>query len=353
MNFSPRILIIRLSSLGDILHTLPAFSSLRTALPEARIEWLVSKRCSFLPAAVRGIDALHVLDTSSLLSFPPDIDAWRRLGTLIRELRTRPYDFVLDFQGLLKTAFLTRLTGSGVRLGFSKELVRERPAHWFYNRTLEKPPVQIHVLELNRMLASLTGTELSPGSVEFLVSPEDAQYIHSILDKEQLLKYVIINPGGGWPTKRWDPARYGGLANRIQAELGIPVAVTTGPGEENLFRTIAESCDPAPRHFPVSFLQLIPLLERASLFIGGDTGPFHLACAVGTPVVGIFGPTSAVRNGPWGNADEVVTHTLPCGSCYGRTCSRNNECMDIAVEQVFDSVVRRLRTREGSSIAVR
>jgi heptosyltransferase I len=354
MNTSPRILIIRLSSLGDILHALPAFSSLRAAFPEAKIEWLASKKCSFLPAAVPGIDALHVLDTDSLLNLPPDLPAWRQFRSLIRELRARRFDFVLDFQGLLKTAFLGMLTGSGMRLGFSKELVRERPAHWFYHRTLEKPQNQVHVLELNRMLAALTGAHPMSAPIEFLVPAEDERYVQSILGEAQLQKYVIINPGGGWPTKRWDPGRYGELANRIQAELGIPVGVTTGPGEEGFFHAIADFCrNPAPRHFPVSFLQLIPLLRRACLFIGGDTGPFHLACALGTPVVGIFGPTSPVRNGPWGDSDEVVTLSLPCGSCYGRTCSRNNECMNITVDQVFDAVVKRLSIREGSSIALR
>ncbi len=351
MNASPKILIIRLSSLGDILHALPAFSNLRSTFPDAKIDWLVAKKCSFLPATVRGINTLRVLDTDSLLRFPLDRPAWNQFRSLIRELRACHFDCVLDFQGLLKTAFLASVSGSPVRIGFSKELVRERPADWFYNQKLKAPQKQVHVLVLNQMLAELAGARPGPSMVDFSVPAEDDAYVESLLLRNQLKEFVVINPGGGWPTKRWNPERYGRLAKRIQ-QLGLPVAVTTGPGEDGLFRAIAESCGgPSPRHFPVSFLQLIPLLKRARLFIGGDTGPFHLACALGTAVVGIFGPTSPVRNGPWRSGDEVIAHALPCSSCYGRSCSRNTECMDIPVDEVFAGVVRRLEIQEGTSIA--
>ena len=350
MTASPKILIIRLSSLGDILHALPAFSNLRATFPDARIDWLVAEKCSFLPAAVRGIDNIHVLDTGSLLRLPLDRQAWNQFLSLIRELRTCHFDYALDFQGLLKTALLGSISGSRVRIGFSKELVRERPADWFYNRRLKGPQNQVHVLVLNQMLAELAGARPGTSAVEFAVSAEDDRYIESLLVRNQLKEFVVINPGGGWPTKRWNPENYGRLAKRIQ-QLGLPVAVTTGPGEEDLFHAIAESCGvPSPRHFSVSFLQLIPLLKRARLFVGGDTGPFHLACAVGTAVVGIFGPTSPVRNGPWRNGDEVITRSLPCGSCYGRSCT-NNQCMDISVDAVFAGVVARLGIQEGTSFA--
>ncbi len=137
MNASPKILIIRLSSLGDILHALPAFSNLRATFPDSRIDWLVAQKCSFLPAAVRGIDTLHVLDTSSLLRLPLNRQAWNKFWSLIRKLRACHFDYVLDLQGLLKTAVLGSISGSRVRIGFSKELVRERPADWFYNRKLK------------------------------------------------------------------------------------------------------------------------------------------------------------------------------------------------------------------------
>jgi heptosyltransferase I len=351
MNAFPRILIVRLSSLGDILHTLPAFSGLRAAYPNARIDWLVAKKCEFLMSAIRGIHTVHVLDTSTLLRFPPDVAAWRSLGNLIRSLRTVRYDYSIDFQGLLKTAFLGALSRSTLPLGFSKDLVRERPAHWFYQKVLGKPQQQVHVLVLNQMLAQLAGALPAPVCCDLQVPESDRSYVDSILEEKQLHHFVVINPGGGWPTKRWKPERYGALAKKI-IELGLPVVVTTGPGEEILYRLIEENgSDAALFHFPLSFLQLIPLLQKARLFIGGDTGPFHLACALGTPVVGILGPTLPVRNGPWRQGDETLYHPLPCSACHARICSIGNECMNIAVEEVYAAVVRRLKNMEDSPSA--
>jgi heptosyltransferase-1 len=119
-----------------------------------------------------------------------------------------------------------------------------------------------------------------------------------------------------------------------------------------LYETMAAHCSGVrPRHFAVTFLQLIPLYSRARLLVGGDTGPFHLACALGTPVVGIFGPTSPIRNGPWRESDEALARTLDCSSCHGRTCPTANECMEITVEEVFSAVVRRLKNSGGHQSA--
>jgi len=350
MNASPKILIIRLSSLGDILHVLPAFAGLRATFPQARIDWLVGNRFKFLLSAVRGIDTLHVLDTSALLHLPPQGAPWRQMRDLIRSLRAQRYDFSIDFQGLLKTAFLGSLSGSKTRLGFSRNLVREYPAHWFYSQTLDKPQEQVHVLALNQRLAGLAGARPAPVFCDFSVPEDDLRYVDSLLSQKRLDGFVVLNPGGGWPTKRWSPEKYGFLAGRIRVELGLSVVVTTGPGEESLYQTIAQHCRDVI-HLPVSFLQLIPLLKKARLFLGGDTGPFHLACALGTAVVGIFGPTSPVRNGPWQDGEEAVVHILPCSACHWRKCPTKNECMDITVDEVFAAVTRRLGHDGGSSNA--
>jgi heptosyltransferase-1 len=341
MNVPHRILIIRLSSLGDILHTLPAFADLRASFPDSRIDWLVSEKHKFLVSAVRGINTIRVLETGAFQRF--------QLPSLIRDLRQQHYDCSIDFQGLLKTAALGFFSGAGKRFGFSKDLVREFPAHWFYQRTLPNPPAQNHVSELNRMLAACAGAQPVSIMPDFCISEEDSRSVESLLQTEKMKDFTVINPGGGWPTKRWSLSKYGELAKKMAANFRLPMAVTTGPGEETYFQAIARSCDsPLLHHFPLSFLQLIPLYKRAHLVISGDTGPFHLACALGTPVVGIFGPTSPVRNGPWGSNDEIVTRQLPCSYCYGRTCKTKNECMDISVDEVFDAVVRRLE-KTGNS----
>lgn len=341
MNPPRKILIIRLSSLGDILHVLPAFQSLRAAHPEARIDWLVESRMAFLISAVEGVNNIVTIDTKALRTDPAA--AWTPAVSAIRSLRSAAYDVSLDFQGLLKTAALSLLGGARIRIGFSRDLVWEKPAHWFYHRTVARPSTPTHIVDLNLMLASLAGA--APGSepVRLSIAAADEAAVESMLSENGLREFVVINPGGGWYTKRWPPARYGALAAKITRDLGLAVGVTTGPGEEGLYEEIAGNSGGIKLHrLPVPFLQLIPLLKRARLLVGGDSGPFHLACALRTPVVGIFGPTDPARNGPWGSVDECVVRVLPCSFCYGRTCPTQNECMDLGVEQVFQAVVRRL-----------
>jgi lipopolysaccharide heptosyltransferase I len=343
MNPPGKILIIRLSSLGDILHTLPAFQSLRATFAQARIDWLVEKRMAFLLSAVHGIDNIITIDTAALRTNPGAWKEWRRTARAIRVLRSARYDVSLDFQGLIKTACLGLLSGADIRAGFSRELVREKPAHWFYQRKVSRPPTRAHIVVLNQLLAAEAGARAASGGIHLSVSSEDEQAIDSLLTKRRLGEFIVINPGGGWYTKRWPPERYGGLAARIWRELGLPIGIATGPGEEMLFEEISRNSEGADLHsFPVPFLQLIPLLKRSRLVIGGDSGPLHLACALEIPVVGIFGPTDPARNGPWGRLDECLVRVLPCSFCYGRTCPTQNECMDIGVEQVFQAVVRRL-----------
>jgi ADP-heptose:LPS heptosyltransferase len=292
---------------------------------------------------VQGIDEVIVLDTSPLRKATWKLSSWEPAWDLILRLRARHYDLCIDFQGLLKTALIGALSGARTRVGFPKELVRERPAHWFYQRTPDPPSTPIHIVALNQLLAQSVGAPAVSPKVDFEVASEDDASVRSLLEAENITNFAVINPGGGWPTKRWGPSRYGQLAARIHTELGLTVVVTTGPGEEDLFAELAKHCgNLSIRHLQLPFLQLIPLLRGARLLIGGDTGPFHLACALGTPVVGIFGPTAPVRNGPWRDGEESVFRMLACSFCHGRTCPTQNECMDVTAEEVFRAVVRRL-----------
>ncbi len=344
-----KMLIIRLSSLGDIIHTLPAFESLRRTFPDSRIHWMVERRLAFLLSAVEGIDEVIAIDTHAMRQNSMDRIAWRRLWTPISAVRAHRYDLVIDFQGLIKTAVLSFLTGAGRRVGFSKSLVRERPAHWFYHDRLEKPAPAMHVAQLNLLLAERAGGHPGQLRAHLNANGNDIRAIEARLLEEQLCEYVVINPGGGWPTKQWSATRYGSLAARIATELHLRVVVTTGPGEEDLYQQIAESCAAMkPLHLQVPFLQLIPLFKRARLVVAGDTGPLHLACALGAPVVGILGPTSPVRNGPWSQDDETVVRRLPCSFCNKRKCPTANECLDIPVEDVFAAVQRRLAGTRSS-----
>lgn len=343
MTDSLKILVIRLSSLGDMLHTLPAVAGLRASFPNAKIDWLVGESAAFLLSAVRGIDTVHIFEKDAAFTRLFRRDNRYHVWNLIRDLRAERYDVSIDFQGLLKTAFLGFISGSARRIGFPKSLVRESPAHWFYHQTPAEPEKALHVIELNRLLAGCIGTEIAPTAFDLVSHESDARYVDHLIEKESLHNFVVVNPGGGWPSKIWNPEYYGQLADRIQTELNLQVVVTTGPGEESLQERLFAHCrGKRPIHVQISFLQLIPLLRKARLMIGGDTGPLHLACTLNTAVVGIYGPTCPVRNGPWGKSDEVVVHTLPCSLCYKRSCPTDNACMDITVDEVFAAVTRRL-----------
>jgi heptosyltransferase-1 len=336
------ILIIRLSSLGDILHALPSFRALRRSFPGARIDWLVEERTKFLLSAVPGIDQIVAIDTLAPRKRPFSRSSWSSIVSAMRTLRRARYDLSIDFQGLIKTGLLSYLSGARTRLGFGRSLVWERPAHWFYSRRVESAGEAVHIIALNQLLADAAGASPAPGPIDLKVPEAASIAVEERLTQHDIRNFAIVNPGGGWPTKRWPAARYAALADRLVHRLGLQVVVTTGPGEEGYFPRMAAECQAELHHFPVPFLELVPLIRQARLFISGDTGPLHLACALGAPVVGIFGPTSPARNGPWSAPDEAVVRPLPCSFCHGRSCPTRNECMDISVDDVYAAVTRRL-----------
>ncbi len=337
-----KILIIRLSSLGDILHALPAHASLRRSFPSSRIDWLVEHKARFLLSAVTGLDEVIEIDTASPQSRPFAVSSWANLWKTVSILRKHNYDLSIDFQGLIKTAFLGLLIGARERVGFGRSLVWEWPAHWFYSRKVDRAQDEMHVVDANQLLTQAVGAVRITEPVQLTVPEQTSSAISERLEQLKLSGFVVINPGGGWGTKRWPPARYGSLAERIIRQLGLEVVVTTGPGEEGLFWDIQSNCSSRVHHLQMTFLELIPLLKQARLFVAGDTGPLHLACALGTPVVGIYGPTSPTRNGPWSPGDRYVVKVLSCSFCYGRTCPTQNECMDISVDEVFRAAAARL-----------
>jgi ADP-heptose:LPS heptosyltransferase len=164
--------------------------------------------------------------------------------------------------------------------------------------------------------------------------------------------YVVINPGGNWVTKNWHPERYGELAQRLMRD-GLPVAVTSGPGEEDMVRTIVRTAGNGIHQVPTNLEELVALCEKARLFVGGDTGPMHFAAAAGTPIVAIFGPTSSDRNGPFRREDVVVERRLPCRPCYERDkCPLEHwECIvDITVDQVYEACRKRMSLPEADSV---
>jgi lipopolysaccharide heptosyltransferase I len=304
--------------LGDIIHTLPAVAAIRRALPEARIDWLVDAPHQEIVARVPAIDARVVLEERN-------ITAWLNAAAT---LRRRGYDAAIDFQGLFKSAILARASGAKRVIGFSIWHLRERGARAFYTETSEptEPPnprtLERHVIRKNLELAKRLVPSIdldAPFEFPLHVSANaDVDDLKRALDGEP---FAVLNPGAAWPNKRWPPERFGHVAAFLRARHGLRSVVTWGPGEEQLADVAVTMSEGAAVMAPMLPLgALMSLLRDARLMVSGDTGPTHLAAALGIPIVAPYGPTSAARNGPWHPDDVVISRYDECECHYQRKC---------------------------------
>jgi lipopolysaccharide heptosyltransferase I len=337
-----KLLIVKLGSLGDIIHTIPAQQRLTQHFPQAQIHWLTEPPYDTLLDHIPGISRVWLADTKkwrrNLSSLPDSIQ-------LIRGLRQQHFDAALDFQGLVKSALLAKLSGAKRVIGFVAHQSREPASGYFYSETVvgddgSRP----HVVEINLQLAGSLGCSQNGASplIPLEIPSEAFDYVDDQLGKNNIDKPILVNPGAGWVTKLWPLRNYAQLLLRIHQELGHRIVLTYGPGEEDLVQEIQTATAPHPiAAFPTTFLQLAALCRRSRLLIAGDTGPLHLAVALGTPTVAILGPTSPWRNGPFNERDPIVKRYLFCSNSYKRTCNQFI-CMNIPVQEVFDAVTRRL-----------
>jgi len=340
-----RILMVRLSSIGDLVHTLPVLSALRKQYPDAKIDWLVERKFRTVLEAVTGIDSLVEVDTFSWRERMFSPKTWTDIARAIGRLRENSYDVVLDLQGTIKSSVAARLAKGERRIGFARADLKERPAALLYSEHVEVNGARPHVID--RQLRLLSAMDIDTTTRSFALSVPDSieAAAASALDSLGMNEFVLLNPGGAWVTKRWSPEKFGALATAIRTRHGIPSLVLWAPGEEALAQSIVEHSDGACRLAPATgIVSLIPFAKRARVLVSGDTGPMHLASAFDVPIVGIFGPTDPARNGPFGTRDEIVLEDVPCGPCYKHRCpGYDNVCMTrIDVEDVLGAVTRQL-----------
>lgn len=342
-----RLLIVRLSALGDIVHALPVLGAIREAHPDAEIDWAVDARYEAVLDLVAGplgrvvVRAPEAGRSANRVAFADGVRGWLAAA---RELRRRHYDAALDLQGLLKSAALARASGARRVIGFDRAGLRERHAAWFLT---DRVPTdgRAHVVRKNLGVVSALGIT-PPAVVRMPIVVPASAVADAVVESSAGTggRFVVLNPGGGWPNKRWEPARFGELAARIQEYLGLPSWIVWGPGDEDLAGEVVAQSRGAARQAPATALgDVLALASRAALFVSGDTGPLHLAAAVGTPIVALFGPTWPHRNGPWDDGDEVISRAPACGCHHKRQCLRERRCLDdISVDNVFGAVQRRL-----------
>jgi lipopolysaccharide heptosyltransferase I len=328
-----RILLVRLGAMGDLVHALPAAAALRRAFPHARIDWVVDRRHRALLDLVPIIDRRIAIETTAARSV---LDA-------VRELRRNRYDVALDLQGLLKSAVLARLSGAPRVIGFSATLLRERVARVFYTETAGS--TSSHVIRKN--LSLLAALEVPHAAVEFpleIRNPEIAAAARQRLGIPGDQAFAIVNPGAAWPNKRWPAVYFAEVAVALRARHSLPSIVLWGPGEEQLAQDVADAAQGAAAVAPPTTLaELVSLAKAAALMVSGDTGPLHIAGAMGTPLVGIYGPTKPERNGPWDSSDVWVSRYESCRCHYQRQCREQRWCLlDLSPKDVIDLVGQRL-----------
>jgi len=329
-----KFLIVRLGSLGDVIHAVPAAAALRRRFPQGHIDWLVDPRYAELLGLVECLDRSIAFNPSDLL---------RGAGgrAVLKDLRAARYDAVIDLQGLLKSAVVARLVGAARTIGFPRAHLREGLARLFYTDAPD-PGAAIHVIEKN--LGLLRPLDVRDWAVHFPLRIPHTETVAAIADRLGRERYAIINPGAGWPNKRWPAGRFGAVAASIRREHGLRSVVLWGPGEEALAASVVAASEGAAEPAPsTTIADIVGIARAARLMVSGDTGPLHIAGAVGTPIVALFGPTFPERNGPWGPRDITLSRVAACSCLYERRCRKTVPCIDdIATDEVVEAVGRRL-----------
>jgi len=266
------------------------------------------------------------------------------VARLVGALRRARYDLALDFQGLVKSAVLARLAGARETVGFVRQQLREPLAGLFYTRRVQADDSG-HVVRKNLSIVRALGVDITtiagPLKVSSSAAVDDGRRVLGI---DGAVRFAIVNPGAGWPNKQWPPDRFGAIAAHLRDRHGLPSLVVWGPGERMLAERVEAASNGAARVAPsTSIADLVELARAASIFVAGDTGPMQFAAAVGTPVVGVFGPTNPVRNGPWDPADVCLSRFDECECHHKRRCRRATPCINsITVEEVAGAVDSRL-----------
>lgn len=353
------ILIVKLSSMGDVIHTLPAAQALRAAHPKARLGWAVERAHAELLARQSWLDDVVVWERGT----------WSGLVDFVRRLRRHEWDVAIDFQGLLRSGLITWLSGAGRRIGYAPS---SEGAHWFYTERVPLETMERHAVERSAQLAEVLGAQCldlplprpylqgnqSPVSrAAAPLFPLPASEAERVAVDQWLARrgfdllsdrLVILNPHCRKDANRWPAARFAELAGRLLNEAGVRVVLAGG-------RVASQLCDEiaAPHGSQVwradgqfGLLGSAELFRRASAIVTGDTGPMHIAVATGTPVVALFGPANPLRTGPYASDAIVLNKQLECAPCYARRCPLKYDpprCLDmISVDEVFAAVVSRL-----------
>jgi heptosyltransferase-1 len=345
-----RFVVLRLSSLGDIVHTFPAVAALRETFPTANIVWLTHPRWKLLVESSGLASEVWLIETRAFAS----------LRSAIRGLRQSKWDAAIDYQGLWKSAALPFFGGLRRRIGFSSHTIREFGVPILYTDSVRA--VTTHIADQNGELSRRAGAQTLAAKFTLRVSAAEEEAVCLQLRSQAIDRYVVLSPGGGWRSKCWPAERFGQLCQRIRKSFGLRCVVNYGPGEQNLALAVRRASGVAEPHLYNGDLgPLMALLRGAKCIVGADTGPLHLAIALGTPAVALFGPTDPARNGPYHVAitadaaprsgadakqgEDIVLRVANPVTTHSRNDQTDPSMLAIDVDAVFDAVCRRIGAR--------
>lgn len=324
------VLIIKPSAIGDVVHTLPILNLMRKAWPSARISWLVTPACSGLLEEHPQLDEVILFERRKLGAWWRSPKLFGEFWRFNRNLRKRKFDLVVDLQGLFRSGWLSRITGAQRRVGMAS--AREG-ASWFYSELVPEGPRERHAMEKYLDVAESLG--IGRGPIEFVwnVTQANRDRVDTLLSGLHGRPFAVFFPGTNWDTKKWPAERYAALAQHVRQELGMAVVVG-GVKSDSTFADIIKPdlslCG------QTSLRETTALLEKAALVVANDTGPMHIAAALGRPLVTLYGPTSPIRTGPYGRDKSVVRLSLPCSPCLSRHCSHRSCMRWITEDMVLD-----------------
>jgi len=335
-----RILIIKPSAIGDVVHTLPFLNLLRRRYPKAHIAWLVTPACAGLIDGHPQLDEVILFDRRQYgLAWRHPLAALNFVGFL-RRLRRERFDLVIDLQGLFRSAFFAFETRAPVRVGFSN--AREfAPA--FYTHRVPVHTMEQHAIERYLAVAEAIDCGRSPVEFHFPTKDEDRARVRELLtanrDPHVANGYAVLLPGTNWPTKRWPAGHFAALVPILRERFHLPTIVAGSPSEVELCSQIPAELDLTGK---TTLRQLVALLEGAALVIANDSGPMHIAAALGRPLVTLFGPTNPTRTGPYDRPETVLRLDIPCSPCYSRRCSHQSCLQWLTPEHVLTHVRQQL-----------
>lgn len=342
------ILIVKLSAIGDVIHTLPALNAIRQHYPDAHITWLVEEAAADLVIGHRSLNRVIVSGRKRWIAQLKS-SRWKQavteMRTFWRDLRDTHYDIAIDFQSLLKSGMLVRLARGTRRIGFDKGMQHQEHSYLFLNERVPPVDMEVHALTRGLMLLEAIGIHTREAVYHVPITEDDRSLVNDLLEDQGIYgsrRLVAINPVALWETKLWRNERFAALADRLIRDEQVDVVFTGGPDDRPVAAEIQKMMTAPAANLAgkTSLTQLAALYRQSQVLITTDTGPMHLAAAVGTPVVALFGPTAPWRTGPFGEGHQVIRTAPPCSPCFRRRCDAHQcRCMkEITVEMVWDAV---------------